>query len=314
MTTTKTVALIVTAVVGLATITGAARFLAASSSVTPPPAGGVQPQYNICLLLDLSDRIDPAQAPLQEQRDRQAIAAVVEQFSDLVRHKLFINSRDVLRVAVAPQKSPYDATLLRVADRLTIDLREIRLAEKRSAFPGLKTGFLAGADELFRAATANPRFEGSDIWSFVRDSLGSYRVAGAPEQPVRNILIILTDGYLTFANQEQRPRSGHRTSYMQVSRFRHQGWEEEFSAGDYGLISDGLHAEGWEVLLLEVTPHKTEDLPIMRRYWEQWFKELGAERCRIERSEDSGKLTKGIIADVLGQPRAQAVTTSFRTR
>lgn len=223
---------------------GATRFLPASSSELPVQAAAPRQQYNICLLLDLSDRISPALAPIQAEKDRKIITAVADQFGDLVRHKLYINSRDLLRVVVAPQKSGYDGTLSRLSDAMTMDLREVKIAEKRSAFPKLRQEFLKGTEELYRAAVANPSFTGSDIWSFVRDDLATYRVTGASVEPVRNVLIILTDGYLTFANQEHRPANGHRTSYMTVKRFRQPGWEEEFTSGDHGLISQGMKADG----------------------------------------------------------------------
>ncbi len=309
----RTISILV-AVIGVVAVTGVTCFLPASSAVAPLQVEAPREQFNICLLLDLSNRIDPALAPVQAEKDRKIITAVADQFGDLVRHKLFINSHDILRVAVAPQKTGYDATLTRVSDAMAIDLREVKIAEKRSAFPKLRQEFLNGTAELYRAAVANTSFNGSDIWSFVRDDLAAYRVTGTSAEPVRNVLIIVTDGYLTFANQERRPKSGHRTSYMSVNRFRKTGWEEEFSSGDYGLMSEGLKAAGWEVLLLEVAPRQTEDLPVLRRYWSQWFEELGVTNYRIERSQDSAKLTQGIIADFLRQPDKQKVPTPAITR
>ncbi len=62
--------------------------------------------------------------------------------------------------------------------------------------------------------------------------------------------------------------------------------------------------------MLEANPHRVEELPVLRRYWSQWFQEMGVAKFRMERSQDSAKVTQGIIADFLRQPAASPVTTA----
>lgn len=265
-----------------------------------------QAQYNICLLLDLSDRIDPRKDPLQAEKDQKVIAGVVEQMGDVVKRKLYVNSRDVLRVAVAPQPNDYRETLMELGDNLAIDMRELKVIEKREKFPGMKKQFAEQVSLLYGAAVKNSKFTGSDIWSFFRDDLEKYRVEGSETQPVRNILVILTDGYITFNGQSSRPREKNRTSYTQVGAFRHGGWEREFDSRDYGLIPAGKNHEGWEVLVLEADPKTPRDFPVISKYWSKWFEEMGISRYRIEKENDSAKLAREVVADFIKPPEKPA--------
>jgi len=253
-------------------------------------------QYNICLLLDLSDRIDPRKDPLQAEKDRKVIAAVTEEFAEIVKRGLYVNSRDTLRVAVAPQPTDYRKTLLDLGDTLAIDMRSLKVAEKRQKLPELKERFIAQSGMLYDAAVKNREFTGGDIWSFFRDNLESYRVEGSEAKPARNILVVLTDGYLNFASTSGRPSEGSRTSWMEVSRLRHNGWEEEFDARDCGLIPAGKAHGNWEVLVLEVDPKSPQDLPVIRKYWSKWFDEMGISHYRVEKENDSAVLTREVIA------------------
>jgi len=266
------------------------------------------PQYNICLLLDLSDRISPTSEPLQRTKDRQAIAGILELFEEQVKSRLFVNSTDVIRVGVADQPTGYGETLLRITDVMTIDMGRLKATKKREQFPRLKEQFLARVDELYQVACANTAFEGADIWRFFREDLDKYRVSETAGRPIRNILVVLTDGYITFGNQKTRPRKDNRASFMNVARFRHNGWEQEFVSGNHGLMSGGKHPE-WEVLVLEVSPKRTEDLPIITKYWSQWFEEMGINRYRIEKSNDSARMSKQVTADFLSAGNRSKVTT-----
>ncbi len=83
---------------------------------------------------------------------------------------------------------------------------------------------------------------------------------GIEARVVRNILVVLTDGYINFASARGWPREGSRTSWVEVSRLRHNGWEGEFDAKNMGMIPAGT--DHWEVLVLEVDPWMPQDLPV----------------------------------------------------
>lgn len=268
-------------------------------------------RYNICVLLDLSDRISPTLQPLQVERDKRAINGILELFEDQAKKKLYVNSNDSLRVAVAEQPTGYGATLLKITDDMTIDMGELKITKKREQFPVLREQLTNKVNELYQVASANSAFAGADLWRFFREDLDKYRMAGTDQQPVRNVLLVLTDGYITFGDQKRRPREASRTSYMEVAKFRHNGWEQEFDDKDLGMINGGKHAE-WEVQVLEVNPHRTEDMPIISKYWSKWFEEMGIQHYRIEKTNDSARMLKQLVATFLNEPANKAQQSETR--
>lgn len=268
-------------------------------------------RINICVLLDLSDRISPALQPLQVERDKRVINGILELFEEQTRKKLYVNSNDSLRVAVAEQPTGYGSTLLKISDDMTIDMSELKITRKREQFPVLKEQFTNKVNELYQVASANTAFAGADLWRFFREDLDKYRAVGTEQQTVRNILLILTDGYITFGDQKKRPREGNRASYMEVGKLRHNGWEKEFDAKDIGLISAGKHPD-WEVQVLEVNPHRTEDMPIVSKYWAKWFEEMGIQHYRIEKTTDSARMSKQLVTSFLNEPAVKGQRSAVK--
>jgi hypothetical protein len=178
-------------------------------------------------------------------------------------------------------------------------MRELKVTEKRQKLPELKERLISRSGMLYDAAVKTHTFIGGDIWSFFRDHLESYRVDGSDARPVRNILVVLTDGYINFASTSGRPKEGNRTSWMEVSRLRHSGWEEEFASGDRGMIPAGKDHGNWEVLVLEVDPKTPQDLPMIRTYWSTWLEDMGISHYRVEKESDSAALTREIIGSFL---------------
>jgi len=292
---------IIIAALVLAAVAGSTVLLRGKSTeakTSPYPARHGECQYNICLLLDLSDRIDPARDPLQAERDRRVIADAVTGFGELVKRKLYVNSRDSFRVVVAPQPNDYRKTLLEGSDRLAIDLRELKVSEKRTRLPEMKERLLVQAGSLYGAAVQNSGFAGGDIWSFFRDDLESYRVT-AEGRSVRNILVVLTDGYITFDSVRGRPREGGLTSWMEIARLRHGDWQKRLKRGEAGLLPAGTDHGAWEVLVLEVAPHTPRDMPVLRGVWGKWLADMGVRHFRMEQRSDTGLPAKETIAAFL---------------
>lgn len=260
-------------------------------------------RLNVCVLLDLSDRISPSLQPLQVEKDKRVLNGILELFEEQARKKLYVNSNDILRVAVAEQPNGYGSTVLKISDDMAIDMGELKVTQKRERFPALKEQFTNKINELYQVASVNAEFAGADLWRFFREDLDKYRIAGTEQQPVRNVLLVVTDGYITFGDQKKRPREESRASYMEVSKFRHNGWEKEFDQKDAGLISGGKHAD-WEVQVLEVNPHRTEDMPIISKYWSKWFEEMGIKHYRIEKTNDSARMSKQLVSTFLNEPVA----------
>lgn len=249
-------------------------------------------QYHLSVLLDLSDRI---RSDIQVEKDKRIIRGIVSLFEQEVKRKLYINSRDRLNIIIAPQQNNYADAISEGADILSIDMSRMNPSEKREFLPKRTERLLTAVDDLYRVAAENPHFTGADIWSFFRTHLEGYIGQSTSVDNVRNVLIILTDGYIDFSDSVQRlrPKAQNRTSYMQASQFA--GDLGAFDLGDHGLISFKRDFGNLEVLVLEITERRVGDEQIINKYWEKWFNEMGIQRYDFRVTHDSTAQVESLI-------------------
>jgi hypothetical protein len=252
----------------------------ASEPPTPngPPHALVH--CNFIILLDLSDRIDTIKAPNQVTRDKEVIRSAFSVFSKIVKKKLFVNSRDIFQVAIAFQPSNYDSTLFQLTRNLKINMRELKVTEKRTKFPQLEHLFWKSIDLLYHNAVKNSEFLGSDIWSFFRDDIDNYIIPSTSSDSISNFLIILTDGYLEFEKSvlPKRPRQGNQASFMEMHKLRgNPNWESEFDKKNFGLIPIKKDFHDLHIIMLEVSPKNPLDpteFAQIKKYWSKWFNDM----------------------------------------
>lgn len=262
-------------------------------------------QYNFCVLIDLSDRIDKIRYPNQVQKDIAIIKNIISIFHEQVKKNLYVNSKDKIQIIVAPQPVPYVSTLHKIADRLRIDMSEFKNPrDKRVKLQSMEDSLLSGIDILYRKATQNPRFLGADIWGFFKDDIDNY-IINSSEDSVKNIFIILTDGYIQFEKEilSSRPPRGNRTSYMLVNEFLNDpNWHIRFDLEDHGLIPINKNYKNVEVLVLEVRPNNIlnpVEYDIIKKYWYKWFDEMGIRKRNIQKTQDSAAQVKKLIKDFI---------------
>jgi len=278
---------------------------------SPTPSTGAGPtarpvDLNIIVLLDLSDRISPALHPRQADRDKQIVRTLVDLFEARVRSRLFVASRDRLRIAIAKQEgSGYEPS--QFADAMSIDMRAI-FQHGRPAFDRHKARLLAAVDELYAAATQSTRYTGANIPLFFRDHVRGYIEATEPGRALRNVLFVLTDGYIALdgAVRARLHDEGHRTTDMRLAQFRGlPNWERVFDAGDHGLIvpERGL-CNGLEVAVLEINldPQHQDDKKLLFKYWRKWLTEMGCAKTDLALTEDASSQTASAIARFLATP------------
>ena len=288
---------------------------AADATAAPPqsPAASVgaapaasQVDLNIIVLLDLSDRISPALHPRQAERDKQILRNLVGLFEARVRSRLFVASRDRLRIAIAQQEgSGYDPS--QFADALSIDMRAI-FQHGRPAFDAAKAQLLSTVDQLYAAATQTTRYTGANIPLFFRDHVPGYIEPPESGRAVRNVLLVLTDGYIALDGTVRATLhdEGHRTTDMRLAQFRGMpNWEQMFDAGDYGLIvpERGL-CNGLEVAVLEISldPRHLDDKKLIFKYWRKWLTEMGCAKADLAVTEDASSQTSAAIGRFLAMP------------
>lgn len=240
--------------------------------------GVERPPLNLTILLDLSDRI---LYPNQVAKDQQILDTLFAIFEKEVRNNLFVKSEDRFAIAIAKQKqNPVDLEEM----TFILDLSKVPIQQKKTVFNEKKTNFSKTVKQLYEQSLHSKKkkdYAGADIWSFMKYEYSNYY------QPnYRNVLVLLTDGYLYFESEVKRPAPMKNRYYSMsfLPSLRKQNFLEIMNKNDTGLQSVAVQYPDLNVILLEVHP-KTElfidEEALLQTVWNKWFQEMGAQRCKI---------------------------------
>ncbi|MBN8706511.1 MAG: hypothetical protein J0L62_11605 [Bacteroidetes bacterium] len=257
------------------------------------PAPVVREAINLTLLLDLSDRISPAEHPDQWTRDTAMISVIGKYFREKVKSELYLNSADQFRILVAPQPTGNENALSANLDQLDLDLSSVPAVQKKRETDRFFAGFRPSTNSLYQSAVSEPTFAGADIWRFMAFDLTRYFVPSSPTVKVRNILIILTDGYIQFESRflAGRPADEHFQSWMSAEKvIRDPRLKAQIANGESGLIPVNLKDQKWEVIVAEFRQKNQlnpSERQILEDYWTNWMKSSKVQRFEMIPGEGS---------------------------
>lgn len=241
------------------------------------PAG----QLNVTILLDLSDRVDPETnpaTPSHRERDLAAVGAVVNAFVSEMEAKGAFAAESRIRTIFSP--APIEPDVNEIAQGLSQDLRGMSPAAMKVVHDSLAGTYRSGLGRIYDAVLEQSNYVGADVWRFFKDG-DAERFAVDPDPDVRNVLVILTDGYAY--HEDTVLREGNRTTYVTGPLLVAEGLRdvasarERFDAGDYGFLDAEVNLPNLEVLVLELDPADGHpgDFEVLKAYWEGWFDSMG---------------------------------------
>lgn len=232
-------------------------------------------QLNISILLDLSDRIDDKIHPEQKERDIQVVHSIVNIFKNKMQADGAYRSKSKVRILFSP--APSDPNVNSIAQKLSVDLSTIDNKKKKEIYDNIEKDFTDGLNEIYSSTLQNKKWIGSDIWRFFNHDVSELCID--KNNIYRNILIILTDGYLYHIQSKDRQQN--RTAfinekYLQSEGLRIPNWKEKFDKGDYGFINTGNTFDNLDVMVLGINPSNQykNDEEIIRAYIGKWFDEM----------------------------------------
>lgn len=243
-------------------------------------------ELNVNILWDLSDRIDVstnAASPQHYERDIEVIKTIAEIFRKDMQKKGAYKAKGKFRVFFSP--TPQDASINTIAKSLSYNLSAYTGQDankrKKQVYDSIILQVQTNLHLIYNLVTANSKgkkqWDGSDIWRFFKNDVKEYCVDR--DSSYRNILVILTDGYIYHKDSKQT--NGNRTSYILpdvIKVFRNSSkWREFFEKGNYGLITERTDLQNLEILVLEINPSPKyrDDEDIIRSYLGKWFREMG---------------------------------------
>ena len=248
---------------------------------------------NICVLLDLSDRIDPNKypgTPQQYEKDINIVNALAVSFQSHAKKK-WSKSRDHKdKIKIFFHPEPADPSIAAIAQKLQLDLEEnAPSAKKKEAYLGMAEQFSSNIKTIYSLAVKSKKFAGANIWRFMKDEVTSKCIESGKEY--RNILVILTDGYMYW--QYEKRNQKNRFNYIErdvahLKKFRnHVSLKTIFDKEDYGFIPVQKDLSNLEVLVIGIAPPEKnpEDFDILKKYWYKWFAEMKVKRYDVIKSD-----------------------------
>ena len=217
-----------------------------------------QRPLNISIYLDLSDRLVRDIQPSQVSRDTAAVGYILDYFKRQTMGPCILQSQNRLKVFFYP--SPNSSDIATLAGELDINMAQLKGVEKRKKLESMKSLFQKNLSQIYNKTISEHEWIGCDIWDF----FSSKKVdAQCIKNGARNILIILTDGYLYAANN--KIKEGNAYSYILPQTLKEEA----------PLIVRRKGLENLEVGVFEINPYSKEEgyklIPIL----ENWLKNMG---------------------------------------
>jgi len=249
----------------------------------PKPATSL----NLIVVPDLSSRIiDTLNNPDQIKNDTILLNHIWKTFTQSVRTKM--NSKDRLIVDVTDPDQAQGKFRM-VANNLIFDLSEHKDKSNKLFFDKVGDQFSRNIAELYSMAKAQP--QGADYWSFFNQNLQRNIKQSTLFDEYRNILILITDGYLEAQNNSKTGVAFYTGGYIQRSEAFNklksgETIDQAISSSISPILDCSQHFSNLEVLVLEVNPRtqssKQEpsdrgtprDFDIMKKLWKDWFARL----------------------------------------
>ncbi|CAM4172421.1 hypothetical protein [Gillisia hiemivivida] len=233
-----------------------------------------QNNLNISILLDLSDRIEQ---PKSIEKDVAYLGSLSKAFTNHIKTKKLVLLEDRIQLFFNPE--PSSSAINEIAENLKISFTK---NTPKELIEETKTLYQNEPLKLYEFAKTDANgnkenYPGSDIWRFFKDNVRDYSIDNCH----RNILVILTDGYMYYDKTEMK--EGGRTSYLTPNylsklNLKKSNWKEEMQKQDLGFIPAAKDLQDLEVLVIGINSLNDNNpyaLDIIQEYWSQWFREMG---------------------------------------
>jgi hypothetical protein len=224
---------------------------------------------NIILVPDLSYRInDKKNNPEQMKNDTALLNTVWKLFEKKVRLKM--NSKDRLVVDIADPEQG-QGQFKTIADSLVFDLSDFKNKSNRLYFNSIQGRFESNIKQLYNLA--KQKTTGANYVYFFAEKLQSRIKKSTLDDDFRNVVILITDGYL-----ELTMKDGSATSISPpIDALRKYCMTGNNSSFKYPMQTVDITYPDVEVYLFEVNERQSGqgcDFKGLKRWWTDWFKAM----------------------------------------
>lgn len=228
---------------------------------------------NLIIIPDLSRRItDTINNPNQVESDKRVLKAIYEGFEKRVKFKG--KTKDRLLVDLTDDDQAGGQFRI-IADSLVFDLSAAPEYVNRKFFDNKVKTFPRYIDSLYSLALSKPC--GADFHIYFNRKLQSHLRKSDIFEEYRNIVMIITDGYL---ESEDSLYTGSRRELSKVCKAWKSGMTIESSIDSIKIwippVSESFRET--EVYLFEISERKKGencDFDILKTQWKKWFNSMG---------------------------------------
>jgi hypothetical protein len=255
----------------------------------------VSENLNISLLLDLSDRISPTKYPNPTMeyylRDVGYINSVSEAFTEHVRSKKVIKAHDKIQLFFDP--APLNPEINKISQDLKIELNKGNVSKE--LIKNIKTIYANNPLKIYNLAVKDGNYVGSDIWRFFKTKINDYCV----EKEYRNILVILTDGYIYYKDTQMKEENF--TTYLtpesiKSNKLNSPEWTKKIMNQKLGFLKANNDLSNLEILVLGINPNPKNpyEEDVIKTYWTNWFQVMKVKRFEIRNADLPSNMDKTI--------------------
>ena len=246
--------------------------LAACGDKKVAPKTEEEKPLNVSIFLDLSDRITRELTPSQMSRDTAIVGYIIDYFKQQTQGAKILQSRNNLKVFFYP--TPEISEIATLANDLSVDMSTLpQSVARRETLEGMKKKFQDNLSVIYNKTLDTGKYPGCDIWDF----FSSKKVdALCMREGYRNVLIIVTDGYLF--DERHKVVEGNAYSYVTPSTLANS---------NSSLIIKRQGLEDLEVRILEVNPLDINHRDRLVDVLENWLEGMGVKEENITVSETS---------------------------
>ncbi|WP_142723665.1 hypothetical protein [Chryseobacterium sp. ON_d1] len=276
----------------------------------PPPCTNCPPKadsnnINVSILIDLSDRIDPTVHPNPTmeyyQRDMEYIKAIEKGLLNHIKSKRIITYDDQMQVFFNPE--PSDPKMNELTKELKVSFNK---DTPKSYFNSVDKKYSELPSSIYQSAIKDGKYIGSDIWEFFKNKVKDYCI----KDDRRNILFILTDGYMYHENTrfDEKKENSYKTSYLTTKLIKANnlitsGFKETIEKNGYGFVKANEDLKNLEVIVLGINPEKGNPFEeaVIKEYWKNWFKEMKIKNYQIKSADLPSNLEPVILKAITGK-------------
>lgn len=221
--------------------------------------------WNITIFLDLSDRLIKGDAVAQKDRDIADLKAVVSCIKDDYINILKQRNHNI-QVVFHPQSgiAEIDAISRNLSHDFTLKTRK-DVKDCQKYLISMDTLWSNELNKMYDCVLTSKQWEGSDIWGFFNNQVQHYI-----RPDYRNIVIILTDGYIYHINNkiQTSPTEANFVVPLNIDNISK-------------LTPAATNLKDLEVLVLEVDAYDPKKQTKLESLLQEWFKSMGCKSVEV---------------------------------